>query len=113
MKAMQQGTRASGGPKVRKWARTSLCAMFLGVLAGVSAPREASASFSYDWAFVGHTSSLTPPVQLLGGGGSFTFLSDVCAGVSNDTAEGGLCSISLSGTYSNLVCGTGTATGSG
>jgi hypothetical protein len=55
--------------------------------------------------YVGHTTSLTP-VLLVGGGGTYSFTSDVCAGASSDV-DAGLCTISSSGTYSNIVCGTG------
>jgi hypothetical protein len=57
-------------------------------------------------AWVGHTTSLTP-VLLVGGGGTYSFSSDVCAGASSDV-DAGLCTISSSGSYTNIVCGTGT-----
>jgi len=62
----------------------------------------------------GHTTTLTP-VAFQGGGGSYSFASDHCVGVSSDEPTNvpadGNCSISASGTYANIVCGTGTAPG--
>jgi len=70
--------------------------------------------------FAGATGSLTPSVQLSGGTGSFTFGSIACAAASvavnadGDTpdAEAEACVIAASGTYANMICGTGTADGS-
>ena len=76
-------------------------------------------------AFQGNTTSLTP-VPWVGtpASASYTFNTHVVAGVSlcaelgvdvdGDGAlpEAGTCGISSSGTYTNIVCGTGTATGS-
>jgi len=60
---------------------------------------------------VGHTTTLTP-VQLQGGTGSYSFASDACAAVSSDDVPPAeTCTISASGTYVNIVCGTGTAPG--
>jgi hypothetical protein len=74
--------------------------------------------------FVGTTTSLTPPVQPVGGGGSYTFSSTASPGAcainsadsdagspTGDVEAGGACTITSSGTYTNTVCGTGTATG--
>jgi hypothetical protein len=60
---------------------------------------------------------VSPSVQISGGAGSFTFNTSVCAGVSDGdgvaapTPEAGLCVIASTGTYANIVCGTGSATG--
>jgi hypothetical protein len=62
-------------------------------------------------------------VPIVGGSGFFAFNSTVCAGLSGVgladpdgilgvvDAEVGSCSITANGVYSNIVCGTGTATG--
>jgi hypothetical protein len=59
-------------------------------------------------AVLGATGTLTPSVQLLGGSGSFTFSGDVVCQVNGAPVIG---TISASGSYSNTVCGTGTADG--
>jgi hypothetical protein len=93
----------------------SLVGTVLAAGAIASAPLAASAADGDTdvAAFVGHTTGLTP-VQATGGTGSYSFVSDVCAGVSLDATppEAGTCSITSSGTYSNIVCGTGSASGS-
>ncbi len=61
-------------------------------------------------AYVGATTSLTP-VQLVGGSGGYSFSSIVCAGVSSDV-DAGLCTLTSTGSYVNIVCGTGTVSGS-
>ena len=58
--------------------------------------------------FTGTTTALTP-VQLVGGGGVWAFASNICEMVS--APEAGACSIAASGTYSNVICGTGTVAG--
>lgn len=93
----------------------SLVGTVLAAGAIASAPLAASAADgdSDVAVFVGHTTGLTP-VQLTGGSGSYGFVSDVCAGASTDTTppEVATCGISSSGTYTNIVCGTGSAAGS-
>lgn len=75
-------------------------------------------------AFQGHTTTLTP-VPWVGTPAApiFTFNTNVVASISlcaelgvdvdgdGTLPEAGTCSISSSGTYTNIVCGTGTATG--
>jgi hypothetical protein len=92
-----------------------LVGTFLTMSALAVAPLTASAAdgdtdFGHE---VGHTTGLTP-VQLLGGSGSYSFSSDVCVFVSTDAfpPEFGTCGTTSSGTYSNIVCGTGSASGS-
>jgi hypothetical protein len=58
--------------------------------------------------FTGNTTALTP-VQLVGGSGTFAFGSNLCEMVS--PPEAGSCSIAASGTYVNIICGTGTVNG--
>jgi hypothetical protein len=62
-----------------------------------------------------------PPVQTVGGGGNFSGPVVPCNGVGvvceigsdgNPIPEAGGCTITFNGTYTNIVCGTGTATGS-
>jgi hypothetical protein len=57
--------------------------------------------------FTGFTTSLSPPVQQVGGSGSYAFQSSKC----EEAAPAKACSISSSGTYTNIVCGTGSASG--
>jgi len=87
-----------------------------------------------DTAMLGGTASATPPVQLVAGGGSFTYTStvasdNVCAMESANAPATGetepplpgvldaeattTCSAAASGTYGSQVCGTGVAVGSG
>jgi hypothetical protein len=54
----------------------------------------------------------TPHVDLVAGCGTFNFSSTVCAGVSVGELPG-LCTITANGSFNNMVCGTGTATGAG
>ena len=69
--------------------------------------------------FQGHTTTLTPvPWAGTPAGATYTFstVAPLCAEVGVDvdgdgTPEAGLCGISSSGSYTNIVCGTGTATG--
>ena len=67
--------------------------------------------------FVGQSTSLTP-VQLVGGSGVFQFattfgFASACEGVSSDepASASPQCSISASGSYVSIVCGTGTLSG--
>jgi len=87
-----------------------------------------------DTAMLGGTASATPPVQLVGGGGSFTYASsvandNVCAMESANAPATGenepplpgvldaeattTCSAAASGTYASQACGTGVIAGSG
>jgi hypothetical protein len=106
--------------------RIKIVSMFGTLLAAgaiAAAPVVASAADDGDVdvaAFTGQTTSLTP-VQLVMGSGNFTFTTTSlaggapsCAGVSTDATPPEVftsCTITSSGTYSNIVCGTGTATG--
>lgn len=68
--------------------------------------------------FAGATGTITT-VPLIGPSnpdpGSYTFGSAICAGASVDTApagaQAGTCVIASSGTFHNIVCGTGSAAG--
>lgn len=60
---------------------------------------------------IGQTTSLTP-IQFVGGTGTFTYNTIVCAIVSSDGPEASTCSTSATGSYSNIICGTGSASGS-
>ncbi|HEV7680205.1 MAG TPA: hypothetical protein VGQ42_16710 [Candidatus Dormibacteraeota bacterium] len=91
-----------------------------GVATGLAAltpaimPASASASTAAVAAFSGSASAT---VDWVGGAGSFSFatsapLGCTAAGVVNNTPVAGACTISASGTFVNVVCGTGTATGS-
>lgn len=83
-----------------------------------------------DLAVVVGTATATPPIQLTFGGGSFSFSSTVCAMSSVnappeatetepplpgvlDAEPNATCTAMASGSYGNLVCGTGIAAGSG
>src|SRR5258708_24818537 len=93
------------------------------VMAGgliAATPLVASAEEAVDvdvFSFVGQTDVLSP-VQLVGGSGWYAFHSIVCAGVSVEAdaaavvpeiPEVGPCVITSSGTYVNIVFGTGAA----
>ena len=59
--------------------------------------------------YTAHTTAMTP-IQLVGGTGTYSFVSDVCAeGSTSDVAD--VCSISSSGSYTSVVCGTMTMAG--
>jgi len=61
---------------------------------------------------VTHAGADTPSVDLVGGCGAFSFGSNVCAGFSSDDAAPVInCSVTATGTYENIVCGTGLAAG--
>lgn len=59
--------------------------------------------------FTGTTTSLLPPVQLTGGSGTFAFSGGANCSVNGGAPEAG--TIDAQGSYTNVVCGTGTATG--
>jgi hypothetical protein len=59
--------------------------------------------------YIAQTTSMTP-VQLVGGSGVYSYASTVCADV-NLTPQAGVCSAASGGTYTNIVCGTGTMSG--
>jgi hypothetical protein len=68
--------------------------------------------------FVAQSTSLTP-VQVVGGSGLFQFATtfgfgSTCMGVSSDEPASAnfACSISASGSYTSIACGTGTLSGS-
>lgn len=85
-------------------------AMSAAALALVAAT-PASAAGPGASAYVGQTTSLTP-VAVQGGGGAYTFNSLLCVGAYVNSTSAGACVITSSGTYSNIVCGTGSASGS-
>lgn len=58
--------------------------------------------------FDGNTTSLNPPVQQIGGSGTYSFQSGVC----EEASPAKKCGVTSSGTYTNIVCGTGSAHGS-
>ena len=59
-------------------------------------------------ALEGQTTSLTPPVQFMNGTGSYSFSGQAACQIQGSP---GLHALTSSGTYSNIVCGTGTADG--
>jgi hypothetical protein len=124
---MRDGTRWSHVIAVA--AATALVGLHL-----TTATAAADETVDIDLFVLGGTATATPPVQLLGGGGTFTYSSNV-TGVGNVCAVASLgapatgetegpipgvldaevatsCSATAGGTYANLVCGTGTAGGS-
>lgn len=54
-----------------------------------------------------------PPIQLVGGSGAFTYssLTAVCVGVKKGTPAVEVDTLTASGTYTNVVCGTGKLVG--
>jgi hypothetical protein len=109
--------------------RTKLLSTALTVFAGAvlaSSPLLASAQDFDAVAAIGVAGGITPPVESIVhcganvpncGSGSYSFGGNCAAWVSVDTgvdpAEVGTnCSITSSGTFANMVCGTGTAAGS-
>ena len=79
----------------------------IGVVGGGAASAQAATTAACQ--FSGQTTSLSPAVQFVGGGGSFTFNGPATCSVNGGAPQSG--SISASGTYSNTVCGTGSANG--
>lgn len=94
-------------------------------LASLVAALPAGASGAYVVRFEGCTTQLTA-VQLIGGTGSYSFSSGACsfpgsaqlgctaagtATTASPPVGAGTCDISASGTYVNIVCGTGTTGG--
>jgi hypothetical protein len=60
------------------------------------------------------TASLSPPMQWVGGTGTYTLASDVCGDVGtgpDGLPAAGVCTVTASGTYDNVVCGTGKVSG--
>lgn len=92
--------------------RNRVLAGFAGlIMGGTLGMVNASADIRGDIiVFTGATGSLVPPVQAVGGSGSFAFASKTCAIVDTDHGAG-TCAISASGSYVSFVCGTGTASG--
>jgi hypothetical protein len=85
----------------------------LAALTPVLMPVGASASTAAVAAFSGSASAT---VLWSGGGGPFSFatsapLGCTAAGVVNNAPVAGACTISASGSFTNVVCGTGTAAG--
>ena len=83
-----------------------------GLLAAFAIAIPASAAGVKAACVVSGEAKTTPPVQLVGGGGTYTFnsLQFVCVG----TAKGGLpqvvpVNVTSNGSYVNVVCGTGKA----
>jgi hypothetical protein len=62
--------------------------------------------------FQGSTDTLTPPVQFLGGTGTYSFHGPATCSLNGSTPAANNSTITSTGSYSNIVCGTGTATGS-
>ena len=87
------------------------------VAAALLAPTASAAPQSANCVLNGVTGDLTPPVKAIlngtGGSGTFTFEGGaVCSGVIGGTPLSSTSAhISASGTYTNQVCGTGTADG--
>ena len=102
-----------------KFKAMSVAAVAAGVLAVGATALPASASTAGALVFSGNTTTLTP-VLLVGGSGSYSFSSSTpspqgvpgaCVGAGANTAAqvgAGLCTVTSSGTYNNIVCGTGT-----
>jgi len=72
---------------------------------------------NFDSDTVDFTGTASASVQLVGGSGTFFFDSNLCEMVSPPDAgevsagEEGACTLTASGTFTNIVCGTGTASG--
>ena len=79
----------------------------VGVVGGGAASAQAATTAACQ--FTGQTTSLTPPVQFVGGSGSFGFSGPATCSVNGGAPQSG--SITASGSYSNIACGTGSATG--
>jgi hypothetical protein len=80
----------------------------IGVVGGSAASAQAATTAACQ--FSGQTTSLSPAVQFVGGGGNFTFSGPATCSVNGGAPQSG--SITASGSYANTVCGTGSATGS-
>ena len=79
----------------------------VGVLGGGAASAQAATTAACQ--FSGQTTSLNPAVQFLLGSGTFGFSGPATCSVNGGAPQSG--SITASGSYTNTVCGTGTATG--
>ena len=79
----------------------------IGVLGGGAASAQAATTAACQ--FSGSTTSLSPAVQLQGGSGTFAFQGPATCSVNGGAPQSG--NINASGSYSNIVCGTGSATG--
>jgi hypothetical protein len=82
----------------------------------VSLPTPKSGQSTYSGVvFIGQTSSMSPPMQIVGGSGTFTYDSISCVGVhdqtSGTTSIGGTCQLVASGSYVNTICGSFTVNG--
>jgi hypothetical protein len=62
--------------------------------------------------FQGATDTLTPPVQFLGGTGTYSFHGPATCSLNSSVPSANNSTITSTGSYVNTVCGTGTATGS-
>ena len=100
----------------RKGFLVSLAAAVLAATAGL---QPATAQVDNDdldvYAFTGNATLSS--VSIVGGSGSFSFSATTCDGLSTDDDTDelhvGSCSLTASGTYTNVVCGTGLLSGSG
>jgi hypothetical protein len=94
----------------RRLMATSLAVGIVGAVM-VSAPVGASAATQYVCTLSGTTTSLSPPIPApptRGGSGSFAFDGNAkCVSGSTVATYG----VSSTGTYTSVVCGTGTASG--
>jgi hypothetical protein len=83
----------------------------LGVIGGTAGPASAAQTLVCP-AFLGSTDTLTPPVQFQGGTGTFSFHGPATCSLNGSTPAANNSTITSTGSYNNIVCGTGTATGS-
>jgi len=104
----QQRLRASKGRAALLGALGAL----VGAFAIATTPMLASADSDVDIPFYfGQTQCLTP-VQLVGGSGTFCYSATICFMFSSDDIPPfETCGLSASGSYTNTVCGTGSASG--
>ena len=90
----------------------------LGIVASVvtmaATPKTANADSDVDaHVWESNTTCLSPAVPLVGGVGTFCISSTICINFSSDDVPPvGGCHMTASGTYTNTVCGTGSASGS-
>jgi hypothetical protein len=83
------------------------------IVAGALASSAMAAPQSATCQFAGLTGSITPPVQTVGGAGDYTFSGPATCAVSEPSGQyTTAATINASGSFTNLVCGTGLAPGS-
>lgn len=86
---------------------SSTIVMGVGAIAPVAAHAQGTTAAC---SFQGATTSISPYIGAVGGSGTFSFSGTIKCAVSDGSVESGDITVT-NGTYTNTVCGTGTASG--